>query len=112
MENLSIATMPIKPRKKPCIGMCIAPIIKEILANEMNANELLCLNTLHSYENINELLDGSLEYFNKRHLDLSNIFIDSDHKEHLMEMVEKLYYNKILIIKKAIYIDAIVGKWI
>ena len=99
MENLSVATMPIKPRKNPCIGMCIAPIVKEVLASEMNANGVFALNTLHSYENVNDLLGGSLEYFSQKHIDLTNLFIDANHKDELIAIIERLFYDGILVIK-------------
>ena len=90
MEDLVISTLPIKPRKKPIVGMVISPVIVELLGKKLKIQKNLALNLLHSYNDLTSLLDYNVNYFGNYGLEFDRLILDSENVCKLLDGVEKL----------------------
>ena len=93
VEDFVISSLPIKPRKKPILGMVISPVVVELLGKKLKIEKNLAINLLHSYDDLSFLLDDNIDYFGKYGLDFDNIVLDNDHTDKLLDGIEKLVFG-------------------
>lgn len=99
-EDILISTLPIKPQKETNIGMLLSPTIMDFIGNVLEAQKNIGFNLIHSYEEKDTELDNYLDIVNRSQIEYNSIFIDKDHDNELLEIVDKMYHDGFLKIKQ------------
>lgn len=94
-----VLTLPIKPQNKTNIGMMLSPTIMDYIGSSLKIKKNIGFNIIHSYEDKDVSLEEYLDYVNKSSIDYDSIFIDKEHSEELLQIVEKMYHDGILKVK-------------
>lgn len=99
-EEFLISTLPIKPQKETNIGMLLSPTIMDFVGDVLEAKKNIGFNIIHSYEQKDTELDGYLDTISKSKIEYDSIFVDKDHGDQLLEIVDKMYHDGFLKIKQ------------
>lgn len=85
-----VMTMPIKPQKETNIGMYIAPTLMNVLSDILVCDNTMAINLLNTYKDKTEELSIFLNDLNRQGIKYKNLFIDNEHTEEILLLVEKL----------------------
>lgn len=98
-EDMMISTLPIKPQHSTNIGMMLAPTIMDYIGTVFKIEKNIGFNILHSYDNKEEELKEYLKYIYTSGIQYDSIFIDRNHADKLLKIIEEMFYDKHLIVK-------------
>lgn len=110
IDDLLIATLPIKPQNKTNIGMMLAPTIMDYIGTALDIEKNLGVNILHSYADKGVELNEYLEYINNSGIKYNSLFIDSDYSNQLLEIIEEMYNKGELKIKNKVKLRCSCGR--
>ena len=97
MKDLIVTTLPIKPQYETLVGMCIAPVISEIVGKTFNASNVISINLLHSYEDKDKNCAKYIDGIKNVGIKFDDIFIDKEHLTELKKIIYDLYENKYIV---------------
>ncbi len=88
-----VMTMPIKPQKETNIGMYIAPTLSNVLSDILSCDNTMAINLLNTYKDKTVELSIFLNDLSRQGIKYNNLFVDSEHTEEILSLIEKLVYD-------------------
>ena len=100
MNDELIMTLPIKPQQKIKIGLCVAPLLTEVLKNTTSTKNIIAVNLLNTYDKKDEFLKTYLQKLKDLDISSDELFIDKDNIDILMDCIEEMIDLNIIIEKE------------
>ena len=101
-NNILVSSLPVKPQQITNVGMMLGPTVMDFLGDVLDCNKMLSFNTLHTYNDKNSELELYVNDINKSGINYDKTFVDSDCANELLNCVQKMIYDKEIVVKNKI----------
>lgn len=96
MNDNLILTLPIKPQEKIKMGLCVAPLITELLRNTTSSKNAFAINLLNTYDEKDPFLRTYLNKLSDLDINYDKLFVDKENIDFLMTCIEEMISSKII----------------
>ena len=100
MGDKIITTLPIKPQEKIKIGLCIAPLLSEVLRNSMDAKNIFSVNLLNTYDYKDNVLKNYLNKIKSLGINYDELYIDKDNSDKLIKCIQEMIKRNVIVEKE------------